>query len=338
MPVLSLGESARTATTAQAVQDRGLTLAQGMFFGDAHSERYAPVVVLGGLLAGNLFGEQADPVGEYILVNGAPYQVIGVLKRSEGRFAAFDPQERSAYVPLLTGARRLFSRDHLGSIQIVVMDTDRVEETQAVIESLLRQRHGNAEFRMMNQAQAREAQDIVSKILTLLFGTIGGISLVVAGIGVMNIMLASVAERTREIDLRMATGARQRDILVQFVFDFGRRRRARESAQLQVESSLASYRETVIRAFNDIEVALGNIELLESLGQVLLEDLTRAEESLRIAEVRYREGVIDYQRVLTAQDFLYGARNAVLSNKRANLNAIVSLYQTLGGGWNSEST
>ena len=124
--------------------------------------------------------------------------------------------------------------------------------------------------------------------------------------------------------------------LVQNVFDFGRRGRARESARLQMESSLASYRETVIRAFNDIEVALGNVELLESLGQVLLEDLARAEESLRIAEVRYREGVIDYQRVLTAQDFLYSARNAVLSNKRAYLNAIVSLYQALGGGWNSE--
>ena len=125
--------------------------------------------------------------------------------------------------------------------------------------------------------------------------------------------------------------------LVQNVFDFGRRGRARESAQLQMASSLASYRETVIRAFNDIEVALGNIELLELLGEVLLEDLARAEESLRIAEVRYREGVIDYQRVLTAQDFLYGARNSVLSNKRAYLNAIVSLYQALGGGWSSDT-
>ena len=211
-------EGARvTATTGRAMQDRGLTLAQGVFFGGAHSERYAPVVILGGLLAGNLFGEQADPVGEYILVNGAPYQVIGVLKRSEGRIAAFDPQARSAYVPLLTGARRLFGRDHLDSIQIVVADTDQVEGTQAAIESLLRQRHGNAEFRMINQVQTREAQDNVTRILTLLFGTIGGISLVVAGIGVMNIMLASVAERTREIGIRMATGARQRDILMQFV-------------------------------------------------------------------------------------------------------------------------
>ena len=125
--------------------------------------------------------------------------------------------------------------------------------------------------------------------------------------------------------------------LAQNVFDFGRRGRARESAKLQMESSLASYRQTVIRAFNDIEIALGNIELLDSLDRIALEDLRRAEESLRIAEVRYREGVIDYQRVLTAQDFLYSARNGVLSNKRGHLNAILNLYQALGGGWSSTS-
>jgi len=124
--------------------------------------------------------------------------------------------------------------------------------------------------------------------------------------------------------------------LAQSVFDFGRRGRAKESAWLQMESVLASYRHTVIRAFNDIEIALGNIELLASLEQIALEDLKRAEESLRIAQVRYREGVIDYQRVLTAQNLLYGARNAVLSNKRAYLNAIVGLYWALGGGWSRD--
>lgn len=124
--------------------------------------------------------------------------------------------------------------------------------------------------------------------------------------------------------------------LVQSVFDFGSRSRARESTRLSMESALANYRETVIRAFNDIEVALGNIELLESLGEVLLEDLARAEEALRIAEVRYREGVIDYQRLLSAQEFLYSARNAVLSNKRGYLNGLVSLYQALGGGWSRD--
>ena len=211
-------ESARIlATTGRAMRDRGMNLAQGAFFDDAHSDRYAPVVILGGILAGNLFGEQADPVGEYVLLNGAPYQVTGVLKRSEGRMAAFSLQGRSAYVPLLTGAKRLFGRDNLDSIQIVTSDTDQVETAQQAIEALLRQRHGSATFRIMNQAEIMEAEAAVGRIMTLLLGAIGGISLVVAGIGVMNIMLASVAERTREIGLRMATGARPRDILLQFI-------------------------------------------------------------------------------------------------------------------------
>ena len=205
------------ATTAGALESRGLTLAQGVFFSGAQSERYAPVVILGGMLAGNLFGGRADAVGEYILVNGEPYQVIGVLKRGEGSFLAFDPQARSAYVPLMTGAVRLFNRDYLDRIQIVAFKPDQVETAQGAIKSLLGQRHGGAEFQIVNQADVIEAKGAINKILKLSFGALGGISLLVAGIGVMNIMLASVAERTREIGLRMATGARQRDIWLQFV-------------------------------------------------------------------------------------------------------------------------
>ena len=147
--------------------------------------------------------------------------------------------------------------------------------------------------------------------------------------GSTNTASDSLRELTSDNSFSVSLGAS----LAQSVFDFGRRGRAKESAELQMESSLASYRHTVIRAFNDIEIALGNIELLDSLNRIALEDLRRAEESLRIAQVRYREGVIEYHRVLTAQDFLYAARNNVLSNKRAYLNAIVGLYQALGGGW-----
>lgn len=121
--------------------------------------------------------------------------------------------------------------------------------------------------------------------------------------------------------------------LVQSIFDAGRRTRALERQQLAYESLIADYRQAIIRAFNDIEVALGNITLLESLGRIALEDLARASESLRIAEVRYREGVDDYQTVLNSQNVLYSARNAVLDNKLAHLNAVVSMYQALGGGW-----
>ncbi len=219
-PLLAGGKNAYArilATTGQAMQERKMTLAQGAFFDDAHSDTYAPVLILGGVLAANLFGEQADAVGEYVLLKGAPYQITGVLKRSEGRLAAFDPQAQSAYVPLLTGAKRLFGRDNLDSIQVVTADMQQVETAQKAIEALLRQRHGGAPFRIVNQAEMMEAQETAGRILTLLFGAIGGIALVVAGVGVMNIMLASVAERTREVGLRMATGARQRDILLQFI-------------------------------------------------------------------------------------------------------------------------
>lgn len=124
--------------------------------------------------------------------------------------------------------------------------------------------------------------------------------------------------------------------LVQQVFDAGRRGREIERNQLAYESLIDDYRRAVIRAFNDIEVALGNIQLLEALGEVALEDLGRASESLRIAEVRYREGVTDYQTVLNSQDVLYSTRNQVLENKNSHLNAIISMYQALGGGWRME--
>ena len=205
------------ATTGRAMQERGLVLAQGAFFDAGHSERYAPVVILGGVLAGDLFGEQARPVGEYILINGEPYQVIGVLKRNEATFRGFAPAQRAAHVPLMTGATRLFGRDNLDSIQVVAANTDEVETVQNAIEALLSRRHGGGAFQIANQAEILEIQNNVGRIASLVFGAMGAISLVVAGIGVMNIMLASVAERTREIGLRMAVGARERDILTQFI-------------------------------------------------------------------------------------------------------------------------
>ncbi|MCY4256166.1 MAG: ATP-binding cassette domain-containing protein [Gammaproteobacteria bacterium] len=211
-------ESARiTATTGRAMRERGLILAEGIFFDETHSESYAPVVILGGLLAGNLYGERARAVGEYVLINGEPYQVIGVLKRNEGRFGSFDFAQRSAHVPLTTGAARLFDRDNLDSIQVVAANTNQVGTVQNSIEALMSRHHGGSAFRITNQAEIMEVQNNIGRIVSLVFGAIGGISLVVAGIGVMNIMLASVAERTREVGLRMAIGARQRDILMQFV-------------------------------------------------------------------------------------------------------------------------
>lgn len=121
--------------------------------------------------------------------------------------------------------------------------------------------------------------------------------------------------------------------LTQTLLDTGQRRRSVELARLDLESRLADYRSVVISVFNDVDVALSNIELLDALAQVALDDRARAEESFRIAEVRYREGVTDFQTVLIAQTSLYSARNRFLDNKLARLNAVVALYRSLGGAW-----
>jgi NodT family efflux transporter outer membrane factor (OMF) lipoprotein len=121
--------------------------------------------------------------------------------------------------------------------------------------------------------------------------------------------------------------------LVQTLLDNGQRFRNIDQAQLAMENSLALYRKTVIGAFNDIEVLLSNIQLLEAQGLVAFDNLGAAEESFRIAQARYGEGVEDYETVLVSQNTLFSSRNAWLDNKLLQLNAIIGLYQALGGGW-----
>jgi len=121
--------------------------------------------------------------------------------------------------------------------------------------------------------------------------------------------------------------------LMQTLLDNGQRRRNLEQARLSLESSLASYQRAVLAAFNEIEVQLNNIALLERQSQIALRNLEAAEESYRIAELRYLEGVTDYQTVLNSQNTLFSTRTAVLDNKLQRLNAMLNLYQALGGGW-----
>ena len=120
---------------------------------------------------------------------------------------------------------------------------------------------------------------------------------------------------------------------MQTLLDNGQRFRNIDQARLSMENSLATYRKTVLGAFNEIEVLLSNIQLLEAQGQTAFGNLGAAEEAFRIAEVRYREGVSDYQTVLQTQNTLFSSRNAWLDNKLLQLNAMVGLYQALGGGW-----
>ncbi len=129
------------------------------------------------------------------------------------------------------------------------------------------------------------------------------------------------------------TTARISASVVQLLLDNGQRRRDIEQAKLFLESNLATYRRTVLTAFNDIEVTLSNIQLLEEQAEVAASSLMAAEEAFRIAEVRYAEGVADFETVLLAQNTLFSTRNAFLDNKLQRLNAILTFYQALGGGW-----
>jgi multidrug efflux system outer membrane protein len=121
--------------------------------------------------------------------------------------------------------------------------------------------------------------------------------------------------------------------LVQTLLDNGQRFRNIEQARLSLENNLANYRRSVLGAFNEVEVLLSNIQLLEAQGATAQSNLEAAEESFRIAQVRYQEGVTDYQTVLQTQNTLFSSRNAMLDNKLLQLNAMVGLYQALGGGW-----
>lgn len=121
--------------------------------------------------------------------------------------------------------------------------------------------------------------------------------------------------------------------VVQLLLDNGQRHRNIEQSKLSLESSLAVYRRTVLAAFNEIEVTLASIQLLEEQAAVAASSLAAAEESFRIAEVRYREGVADFETVLVSQNSLFSTRNSFLDNKLQRLNAILNFYQALGGGW-----
>ncbi|WAR47049.1 MacB family efflux pump subunit [Methylomonas rapida] len=208
------------ATSAQGVAPsmptvRDWPVAAGDFFNDEDMRRYAPVLVLGQTVAQILFPDGADPLGKYVLVHNIPFEVIGVMS-VKGASAMGTDQDDTVLVPLTTGLIRLFGQNYLNGITVRVADVARIEETQQAIFDLLLARHQAEDFRIRNMASILETAEQTQSTFTMMLGIVAAISLLVGGIGVMNIMLVSVTERTREIGIRMATGARRRDILLQF--------------------------------------------------------------------------------------------------------------------------
>ena len=193
-------------------------VASGEFINQDDMDTYAPVVVLGRTVAKTLFPDGGDPLGQYVLVNKIPFQVIGVMAEM-GASAGGNDQDDTMLVPLSTGSMRLFGQRNVRTITVQVEDAAAIDATQEAIQTLLNQRHKAEDTQITNMSSVREAFTETSNTMKLFLGSVAAISLLVGGIGVMNIMLVSVRERTREIGVRMATGARRRDILFQFLIE-----------------------------------------------------------------------------------------------------------------------
>jgi putative ABC transport system permease protein len=203
-------------------------LAAGRFYGPAEERDSARVVVLGGKVAEKLFGSRADAIGQRITINGVGFEVIGVLNTKRGFGVSGDP-DQTVFVPYSAARDRLFRNEittgkvDVDFLLIKARGRDQIDAAIRQATALLRERHRltyqNNDFTVFNpQAFADQAGAIIGGFSAFL-GIVGGIALLVGGIGIMNIMLVSVTERTREIGLRKAVGARRRDILFQFLVE-----------------------------------------------------------------------------------------------------------------------
>ncbi len=197
------------------VAARDWALSEGTMFTAADVDGYAPVVVLGRTVARVMFPDGRSPVGRYVLIKNVPFEVIGVLAPRGANAFGMD-QDDMVLMPISTGFMRVFGRRYLNTATVAVADVDRISETQDAITALLRQRHQAEDFQIRNTASILETATATADTLTRLLASVAAISLLVGGIGVMNIMLVSVTERTREIGIRMATGARRANIMLQF--------------------------------------------------------------------------------------------------------------------------
>ena len=201
---------------------RDWKLTAGSMFTARDVRSGAKVAVIGSETAHELFGP-LNPVGQTVRVKNMPFVIIGLLE-SKGTGMGGQSQDDRIIIPYSTAMRLLTGDKYLRSINVQISDSDRMEAAEQEITSLLRQRHRlpagrENDFSIFNQKEISDTVGSVSAIITLLLGAIGGISLLVGGIGIMNIMLVSVTERTREIGIRIAVGAQPADILLQFLIE-----------------------------------------------------------------------------------------------------------------------
>jgi putative ABC transport system permease protein len=201
---------------------RDWKLASGSMFTDREVRGASKVAVIGSKTANELFGP-LNPVGQTVRVGNIPFVIIGLLE-SKGAGMGGQNQDDRIIIPYTTVMKRITGDKYLRSINVQIGRADRMEIAQQQITSLLRQRHRlttdrDNDFNIFNQKEIADTVNSISKVITLLLGSIASISLFVGGIGIMNIMLVSVTERTREIGIRIAVGAQPGDIKLQFLIE-----------------------------------------------------------------------------------------------------------------------
>ena len=222
---ISFGGETTTASlmgvTPEFSRVRNYKTTEGEFITDEHQNGRASVVLIGPDTANNLFGRKTDLVGETIRINGQPFRIIGVLESKGG--GSFGSQDNTVIIPLSTARVRILrrDRDRVDIINVEATSPEDVLTAQEEVAQILRQRHrteiGADDFTIYTQQDILSVAGTITGVLTVFLGGIAAISLLVGGIGIMNIMLVSVTERTKEIGLRKAIGARKMDIMVQFL-------------------------------------------------------------------------------------------------------------------------
>jgi len=212
-------------TTPSYLDVRDWRLASGYAFTDTEMRSASRVALIGQTVVQQLFGDE-DPVGKTLRIRNSPFVVIGVLAR-KGQSMDGRDQDDTVLVPLTAAQRTLFGSQFPDSVRMILVQAaseQMMVRAERAMTELLRERHripegGDLDFTIRNLSAVADVQAQTTKIMSLLLGAVASVSLVVGGIGIMNIMLVSVTERTREIGIRMAIGARRRDILLQFLLE-----------------------------------------------------------------------------------------------------------------------